>query len=211
MENVIDLTGQDMPFSEGTAEITVETEAHEAAEAPRERSAEQTRGGIRILMSITAVCGAAAGALAALTGNADSRIIAALSERISGDFGGIFLNRALSGGAILLAEFLLGFFALGDFVSWIFPIFAGLGAGFFIAGLQNPVFLPSEAAALFAAVFAAADSALFSRKLFGLAAGNRAYFRGMSAKEYSARFALLFMVMIAAAAYEGIAAVNFAG
>lgn len=209
MENVIDLTERDMPFSEEITEIAAETEANEKTEAPREHFSEQTRGGMRILLSIAALFGAAAGAIAAVTGNADSRAVIGLSARISGNFGEIFLHRALSGGAIVLIEFLLGFFAFGDFISWIFPIFAGLGAGFFIAGVQNPVFLPSEAAVLFAVIFAGADSAIFSRKLFGLASGNRAFFRGMSAKEYSARFAFLFLSIVAAALYEGIAAVNF--
>lgn len=209
MENVIDLTAMDKPFDEQTEEIISEPQDPEAAEPPRERSEVETRGGMRILMTITAVCGAAAGALAAITGKADSRVIAALGERLSGSFGEIFLHRALSGGAILLAEFLLGFFAFGDFISWILPVFAGMGAGFFIAAAQKPVFLPSELAVLFAVIFAGASSAMFSKKLFGLSRGNRASLRGMTASEYSARFALTLLLIIAAAVYEGIAATTF--
>lgn len=228
MENVIDLTAADKPFTiETTAEIIAEPQTVEAEGAqisqisearlspqfsethPRERSTADTRGAAKAVMIISAVCGAAAGVLLAVTGKADSEVVSMLSERISGSFIEIFLQRALSGGAILLLEFILGFFAFGDIVSWIFPVMAGMGGGFFIAALQKPVFLPSELAVLLAVIFAGASSALFSRKLLGLASGNRSYMRGMSAAEYSARFALMLLAVIAAAVYEGIAATTF--
>lgn len=227
MENVIDLTAADKPFSIETAQITAEQQTVEAEGTqisqisepqsspqisetqPRERSSADTRGAARAVMIISAVCGAAAGVLLAVTGKADSEVVSALSGRISGSFAEIFLQRALSGGAILLAEFVLGFFAFGDFASWVFPVLAGMGGGFFIAALQKPVFLPSEIAVLIAVIFAGANSAMFSQKLLGLASGKRSYMRGMSASEYAARFALMFLAVVAAAVYEGIAATTF--
>lgn len=204
-------TAEETALTGETVAINAENGAAETSDSVlRERSREQTRGGARVLMTIIALCGAAAGVIAALSGSHGAEITSALGERISGGFGEIFLRRALSGCAILLVEFLLGFFAFGDLLSWILPVFAGMGAGFFVAALQNPVFLPSEITVLATVIFAGADSALFSRKLFGLSTGNRAYLRGMSAADYSARFALMALAMVAAGIYEGIAAVNFA-
>lgn len=221
MENVIDLTSSDRPFSiETTAEMTAEPQTVETVgiqisepqlsePRARERSAEESRTSARAVMIISAVCGAAAGVVLALTGAADGEAVSALSERISGSFGEIFLRRAISGGAVLLLEFLLGFFAFGDYISWICPVVAGMGGGFFIAALWEPVFLPSEIVTLLVIIFAGANSAVFSRKLLGLASGRRSYLRGMSSAEYSVRFALMLSAMIAAAIYEGIIAAVF--
>ena len=72
----------------------------------------------------------------------------------------------------------------------------------------NPVFIPSEIALLLAVIFSGARSALFSRKLLGLASGDRAYMRGMTAREYAVKFALMLPIVVAAAVYEGVMAVN---
>ena len=220
MENVIDLTAADKPFTVepalpaaepqnvGTAEERV-IEAQLSEPHTRERSTAENRASARAVMIISSVCGAAAGVILALTGAADKEALAALSERIYGSFGEIFLRRTISGGAVLLLEFLLGFFAFGDCISWVCPIAAGMGGGFFIAALKTPIFLPSELAVLITITLAGASSALFSQKLLGLASGNRAYLRGMSAAEYSVRFALMLSAIIASAIYEGIVAVNF--
>lgn len=228
MENVIDLTASDKPFGIETAQqpstepLIVEAEGTQVSQTPeqqtspqlsetryREQTVSESRAAAQAVMVISAICGAAAGVLLVLTGAMDKEAAAVLSERISLSFGEIFLHRALSGCAILLAEFLLGFFAFGDFFSWICPVFAGMGGGLFIAALKQPVFLPSELAVLLAVIFAGANSALFSRRLLSLASGTSPHLRGMSAAEYSARFALFLLTIVAAAAYEGIAAVNF--
>lgn len=221
MENVIDLTASDKLFlsekaeenSEQTPQAAEQTETEplisETEETTHERSSAPTRGSARTIMTVTAICGAAAGVILALNGKADASAVSAAAERISGDFIGIFLRRALSGAAILILEFLLGFFAFGDFISWIFPVLSGMGAGFFLGVVKNPVFLPSEITVLIAVILSGASSALFSRRLLGLAAGNRAFARGMSVSEYSARFALALLAVAAASVYEGIAALNF--
>lgn len=215
MENVIDMTNADLPFLKETQ--TDETAASDAKEQDlnteetpaRDRPKAPTRGKARTVMFITALCGTAAGVILALSGKADAQAVMGVSERITGTFGEIFLHRAISGGAVLLLEFIFGFFAFGDYISWIFPMLGGMGAGFFAAALQKPVFLPSEIAVLLVVIFAAANSAVFSQKLLGLASGERAYMRGMTLSEYCARFAVMLPIIIAAAIYEGIAATSF--
>ncbi len=213
MENVIDITNADLPFLKETqTDDTAASDVKEqhTEEAPvRDRPKAPTRRKARTVMFITALCGTAAGVILALSGKADAEAVMGVSERISGNFGEIFLHRAISGGAILLLEFIFGFFAFGDYISWIFPMLGGMGAGFFSAALQKPIFLPSEIAVLLAVIFAAANSAVFSQKLLGLASGERSFMRGMSLSEYCARFAVALPIIIAAAIYEGIAATNF--
>lgn len=212
MENVIDLTNTDKPFlseAAGSSESVPSEQNVEQQSVPRERHAEGSRASERIVMTITALCGAAAGVILALGGKADSGAVAALSEHISKGFGEIFFYRLISVAAVLFAEFLLGFFAFGDHISWLLPLFVGIGSGFYTAALQKPVFLPSEIAVLLVVIFAGARSALFSRKLLGLASGDRAYMRGMTAREYTAKFALMLPIIAAAAVYEGIAATTF--
>ena len=211
MENVIDLTNADKPFIPETAGSS-ESEQNIAEQnvgqqsAPRERRAEGSRAPERIVMTITALCGAAAGVILVLGGKADDSAVAALQEHLSGGFGEIFFSRLIVGAAVLFAEFLLGFFAFGDHISWLLPLFVGIGSGLYSAA--NPVFIPSEIALLLAVIFSGARSALFSRKLLGLASGDRAYMRGMTAREYAVKFALMLPIVVAAAVYEGVMAVN---
>ncbi len=212
MENVIDLTNADKSFLSETAESSESVPSEQNAEqntesVPRERRAEGSRASERIVMTITALCGAAAGVILVLGGKADSGAAAALSEHLSKSFGEIFFGRLIIGAAVLFVEFLLGFFAFGDHISWLLPLFTGIGSG--VYSIANPVFIPSEIALLLAVIFSGARSALFSRKLLGLASGDRTYMRGMTAREYAIKFALTVPLIAAAAVYEGIAATTF--
>ncbi len=210
MENVIDLTNSDKPFLSETA-VNSESEQNETNAEQNARQSipkvrEASRASERIVMTITALCGAAAGVILVLGGKADGGAATALSEHLSGGFGEIFFGRLVVGAAVLFAEFLLGFFAFGDHFSWLLPLFMGIGAGVYSAA--EPVFIPSEIALLLAVIFSGARSALFSRKLLGLASGDRAFMRGMTAKEYAVKFALTVPIVLAAAVYEAVMAVN---
>ncbi len=208
MENVIDLTNSDKPFLSETAVNSENAQSEQnVGQQIVPRARETSRASERIVMTITALCGAAAGVILVLGGTADGGAAAALSERLSGGFGEIFFGRLIVGAAVLFAEFLLGFFAFGDHVSWLLPLFMGIGSGVYSA--VEPVFIPSEIALLLAVVFSGARSALFSRKLLGLASGDRAYMRGMTAREYAVKFALTIPIIAAAALYEGIALTTF--
>ena len=218
MENVIDLTNQDKLFlsenNEDNNEQTSENEQTETLisqteENTHEHSAAPTKGSARAIMTVTAIFGAAAGVILALNGKADAAAVSAVMERITGDFLNIFVSRMIFGAIMLTAEFLLGFFAFGDFISWVVPVVSGMGAGFFLGVVKNPVFLPSEIVTLIAVILLGANSALFSRRLLGLAAGNRAFSRGMTVFEYLGRFFLALIAVTVAAVYEGIAVVNF--
>lgn len=218
MENVIDLTNQDKLFlsennednneQSGESDET-ETLISESEENTHERSVAPTKGSARAIMTVTAILGAAAGVILAFNGKADAAAVSAVMERISGDFLNIFVRRMIFGAIMVAAEFLLGFFAFGDFISWVVPVVSGMGAGFFLGVVKNPVFLPSEIVTLIAVIMFGANSALFSRRLLGLAAGNRAFSRGMTVFEYLGRFFIAVVAIAVAAVYEGIAVVNF--
>lgn len=218
MENVIDLTNQDKLFlsenNEDNIEQSGENEQTEtltsnAEENTHERSIAPTKGSARAIMTVTAILGISAGVILAFNGKADAEAVSAVMERTTGDFLNIFVSRLIFGAIMLTAEFLLGFFAFGDFISWTVPVVTGLGTGFFLGVLKNPVFLPSEIMTLIAVILFGANSALFSRRLLGLASGNRAFSRGMTVLEFMGKFLIALIAVAVAAVYEGIAVVNF--
>lgn len=225
MENIIDFTSGKVPekSSDKSAEPTV-TEiiidgevvdvnpeaVSEAAEVPgeytRTRAPELNKNAQKILMTATAVIGAAAGAVAALTGAFGENPAEALSERFSAGFWQVFSGRFLINAACLAAELLLAFFALGDLLVWLVPLFLGLGAGLTFASIQHAALLPSTAAVLLCGGFGAAFSSCFSAELRSFAGGKNRRCDDFPAKYLAARFFVLLIGMSLAALYEGIIA-----
>lgn len=191
----------------GVTELTDPPEEEAAAEYPRYshvRSPEIRRNGFVILMAISAVVGAAGGAVLAFSKNADFEALKAISGTLDGEFGRIFLQRALIGAAFLLAEYLLGFFALGDFLVWSAPMFYGMGLGLRLAASGKWILLPSAIISLAAAVFGAAVSASFSQTLFRLLRGGTVYLDSSPRKNLTLCFLGLLALVIASSIYEGI-------
>lgn len=168
------------------------------------RAPEIRRSGTRILMGITAACGAVSGAVIAFTGKADPAALDIIARSLNGTVGELFLRSVITGGVFLAAEFLLGFFALGDWLVWTLPLCYAMGMSLRVAASGTAVLLPSAAAGICAVTLAAAASAVFSQTLLRLSRGGAAYRDRSPLKGYAAAF-LGFAVLIAAAAvYEGI-------
>lgn len=222
MENIIDFTAGKIP--EKTSDKSPEPEITEiiidgevidvnpeaVSEGNEEythvRSPEISRNSQKILMTTVAVIGTAAGAVAALTGAFGENPAERLTERFSAGFWSVFSGRFLINAGCLAAEFLLAFFALGDLLVWVVPLFLGLGTGLTFASIQHAALLPSTAAVLLCGGFGAAFSSCFSAELRFFAGGKNRRTDDFPAKYLAARFFVLLIGMSLAALYEGIIA-----
>lgn len=169
------------------------------------RAPELRRAGTRILMGLTAVCGAVSGAVIAFSDSADPAALQALSKSLSGEFREIFGHSEIIGMAFLAAELLLGFFAFGDWLVWILPLCYAMGAALRVAASGTGVLLPSAAAGVCAVTFAAATSAAFSQTLLRLSKGGTVYQDRSPRRDYALAFLGYALILTAAAVYEGIA------
>lgn len=126
-----------------------------------------------VALWLAAVCGVAGGIIAAgAGGSADTLLCSG-----GGSFLALFLDRLLYCGAFLLAEYLLGFFALGEWVAWLVPLLCGLGAGYSAVGLLGikggGLLLVPAALSLVCVVFGAAKAERFSAQLLRVVSGSR--------------------------------------
>lgn len=169
------------------------------------RAPELRRSGTRILMGITAVCGAVAGAVTVFSGKGDPAALRALSDSLVGEFGELFMRSALIGTVFLAAELILGLFALGDWIVWSLPLCYTMGTALKVISVGTGVLLPSAAAGACAVTFAAATSAAFSQTLLRLSKGGTVYLDVSPRKNYALAFLGYEAIIIAAAVYEGIA------
>lgn len=221
MENVIDFTAGTIPENRADkpepvpiTEIIIDGETvdvtDEEPELPKEyshvRSPELRRGAAKILMSLSGIFGTIAGITAVLTGVFGETASKVLSERFSGGFREVFGTKLLINAGCLAAEFLLGFFALGDIMVWVIPLFIGLGAGLTLTAAWSGALLPSAAAGLVCGIIGAALSSEFSEELRGFANGTCRRSDASPAKRFALRFLALLAGMTLAALYEGIIA-----
>lgn len=178
-----------------------------SAEYPRAyshvRSPELKRGEYVILMSTTALCGSIGGVILALSGQADPSAVARITEDLHSGFGSIFFQRLLIGAAFLLAEYLLGFFALGDLFVWAAPLWYAMGLSLRIAVTQSWILLPSAIVTAIACITGAATSSGFSRALMRLARGGTVHLEGSMRQKYTISFLGYLAAMLAGAIYEG--------
>ncbi len=179
----------------------------ETAEYPREythvRSPELKRGEYIILMSASAVCGAIGGVILALSGKADPWAVAKITEGLSSGFGNVFFQRTLIGAAFLLAEYILGFFALGDLFVWAAPLCCAMGLSLRITAAQSWILIPSAVVTLIACVTGAATSSGFSRALMRLSRGGTVHLGNSPRQKYTINFLGYLAAVIAGAIYEG--------
>lgn len=225
MENIIDYTAGKIPEKprdkSPEPEITeiiidgkvVDVNPEAVSDAPEMseeythvRSPEISRNAQKILMTGIAVAGTAAGAVAALSGAFGENPAERLAQRFSAGFWNVFSGRFLINAGALAAEFLLAFFALGDLLVWVVPLFLGLGTGLTFASIQHAALLPSAAAVLLCGGFGAAFSSCFSAELRFFAGGKNRRTDDFPAKYLAARFFVLLIGMSLAALYEGIIA-----
>lgn len=201
-------TGEEEQSAEFIGVSEFESEADKPAEPlvyTHVRTPELRRSGTRILMGITAACGAVSGAVIAYTGNADPEAVEAVSGSLVGTFQELFARSALIGAVFLAAELLLGFFALGDWLVWVLPLCYAMGTALRVAVAETGILLPSSAAGVCAVAFAAATSAGFSQTLLRLSKGGTVYLDSSPRKSYILSFLGYAVIIAAAAAYEGIA------
>ncbi len=204
------LSGRSAPQSKAPDNNAPNTEPL-PREAPSDKPAEQAvrhvrrpavkRNGTLLLMLLCAVCGAAAGAAGIFSGawGAESGFMFFRSE----SFLGVFLTRLAFGGAFLLAEYILGFSALGDWLVWSVPLLCGMSTAVsFTAADSAAWLLPSAGAVLAAAVFGAAASADFSVMLLRIARGGNVFMHEKAAREYSLKFVGYIAAVVFAGLYE---------
>lgn len=217
MENVIDCTIpenlSDKPETVPITEVIVDGEVVSVTDEPvlpneytHVRSPELRRGAAKILMSFSAILGTAAGIIAVLTGIFGENAAKLLSERFSSGFQAVFTTKFPIYSCCLLTEYFLGFFALGDILVWLVPLFLGLGAGLTLSAAWSGALLPSALAAIICGIIGGALSSDFSEELRSFANGNSRRSETSLAKTFSLRFLAIFAGMTLAALYEGIIA-----
>ena len=177
------LTGKQLPPSDKSprAEAASKTAAVSNTESvsrtapsdkPENRAIRVSRNSSLVLW-LAAVCGVSGGLVSAQSVGALEGVLFT-SE---GSFLALFLSRLLYGAAFLLAEYLLGFFALGEWLVWLAPLCCGLGTGLSAAagfGRKGALLLiPSAAITLLAVIFGARCSGEFSAQLLRVVSGSR--------------------------------------
>ncbi len=158
------------------------------------------RSSALIVMGLSALCGAVGGFV--VSRSADLSV--ELAQSLVKPFGAIFLERTLLGAAFLAAEFVLGFFALGDVLVWSVPLIAGLGLSLRVSATEKWALLPSSILLLFITAFGAAVSAGFSETLMQLARGGTVHLGNSPRKLFTLNFLGYLAVAVACALYEGI-------
>lgn len=188
-----------------------------AEEPPRAVHREyRRRCRIPVGSALTAAAGTAVGAFAAATAGGLEYSGSILCS--TGSFWEILGMRLLWGAAFLLAEYILGFFALGDMLVWAVPLVCGLGTGaaltgaFSLRGISAALLIPSCAASVGAVICGAGVSAAMSAQLLRLVSTDKSSIVAArpAAGEYTLRFlvclAILLGSFIAEAAFRSFSA-----
>lgn len=205
MDNII--AGAAGRSDSGTRPVQPTVQADETATQAargRRRAAHRERAGrgTLLLMTLTAVLGAAGGVIAAGKCGA----VAGGILVTQGSFLELFLTRVIYGGAFLLVEYILGFFALGGAVVWAVPLMCGMGTGLTLAaaGAERGALIPGAVMTLAAAVFGAELSDSLSGQLLRVLMGSRTglVITNGTAGDYTLRFLGLLGVNIAAGLIE---------
>lgn len=148
-----------------------------------------------LIMTSVAICGAITGAIAAY----------GQGYTITSDqpFLWLFARRLAVGGIFLIAEYLMGYFALGEWVVWLAPLLCGMNAGATLVCAGLPM-LPSLAGTMVLTVLAANRSGELSSLLLRLVKGdNCVIMAGSAASGYTVSFAAYSAVLIALSLVEG--------
>ena len=171
------------------AVITVDPNDTYDEDKPREhiRSPELRRNGTKLMMTLSAVIGAAAGARL-LFGGASETLSASVSRMLTGTFAEVFMRQLFLGALFLAAEFVLGFFALGDLAVWAAPFLYGAGTVLRLAA-SSPKLIPGALVSLVGVVLGAAFSADMSVMLLRLTRGGTVYTDTSPRRSYAVAFA----------------------
>ena len=190
-------------------DITPSERIPETAELPRAaRSTYRRRSGIPMLYTFLTAAGLILGIyIAASAPGAD---ISGSLLCVSGDFLGLLLRRLFWGAALLISEYVCGFFALGRLLVWAAPLICGLGTGaalagaFTIEGMTALRLAPGCAGCAAAVIFAAGTSSGMSSQLLRLVSSDKNSIVSTSpaAGEYTLRFLVYLAILSACAIAE---------
>ncbi len=169
-------------------------------ESPYSRRSHTKKSGTFVVMAVSAICGAIGGIII----SQNSAVSAVVSQTLSQSFAQVFAARLSVGAALLAVEFVLGFFALGDFFVWTVPLISGLGLSLRVAAEKMWSLLPSSLIMLGVTAFAAAVSAGFSQMLMSISRGGTVHLGSSPRRLYVLNFLGYLAAIIACALYEGI-------
>lgn len=209
MENVAELPNKVLSSEFELSDKPELPEAPEetAPETPREhiRAPELHRHGTKLLMALTAAVGAAAGARLAFWGGSvlSETAMNGISRMLAGTFGEVFWRQALLGGAFLVVEFVLGFFALGDLLVWSAPFLCAMG-GVLQAASGSPLVIVSAVIRIAAVAAGAVYSAEMSGLLMRLSRGGTVHMGTRPRRTYALGFLGCFAAVILSAILAGI-------
>ena len=127
-----------------------------------------------------------------------------------GEFLPLLLQRLLWGGCFLLAEYVLGYFALGRALVWAAPLVCGLGTGaalsgaFTLGGIGSLKLLPTCLGICLAVILGAGTSGMMSSQLLRLISTdkNSIVATDPAAGEYTLRFLVYFTILSVCAVAE---------
>ena len=182
----------------------------EIPEPPRAvRRVYRRRCRIPLLYSFTAVAGTAAGVFLAAYAPAGTDFSDSLMCA-SGDFLWLLLVRLLWGCAFLLAEYIIGYFALGGLLIWAVPLIGGLGTGaalsgaFSLSGIDALKLIPTSAVIVIALIMGVKTSCEMSDQLLRLVSTNKNSIVATSpaAGEYTLRFLVYLAILSGSAIVE---------
>ncbi len=124
----------------------------------------------------------------------------------------LMLERLIQTGLLLLAAYVTGYFALGNYVAWLVPFVSGLGAGLTAAYLitedvQSALLLsPSVVGAVVLCSFAANASGELSDLLLKMVTGskNSIVITGCTSRAYTLRYAAYLAILLLLSIYEAV-------
>ncbi len=138
---------------------------------------------------------------------------AAAIARTDGSFLHLMLLRLIQTGVILAAEYIAGYFALGNWLVWTAPLISGLGTGLSAAYMCISgdtallvLLLPSTVGSAALCGFGANASAEFSELLLRLVSGNKnsIVMAGSSSRAYTLRFGAYLAILLGLSIYEAV-------
>lgn len=197
MENIVDIIEEREP------EIEIFERHSPIAIAPSDkpvthvRAPELHRHAAKVVMTIAALLGVAAG-LRLTLGEANAATRQLLAEASAGTFGAVFLRQIAASAAFLVAEFVLGFFAFGDLLVWSAPFLYTAGAVARLAA-TTPKQIPGTIIAIAAVILGAAFSSELSSLLLRLTSGGTVHTGESPRREIAIKFAGCLAAVILAA------------
>ncbi len=193
--------------SETANPVIPETEENESARRHIRSPFIKRKGGL-IMMMLFAVIGTVLGAL----------LYRGAVYRADSSFLEMFLGGALPGIALLLAEYICGYFALGGLILWVIPLMGGLSAGInlsialqYVKVSTDFLFaLPIVLGTVTAVTFGADEARNFSKQILRIISGrkNSIVMTDYAAGNYTLRFGVFLTILLVGAIADAVIRLN---